>query len=178
MGRTVSARPMLKRRGLSRLSVRHWGRAWLVAGLLSGCMTGPWPFGYESHRAMHYGGDVRYWDRRMGIPGMMGPDDGAGGLNTLDLTEGQRERIALIREQLHREDELRRVEWLAARDALQARLNAPAPDPEAVAAAYDRMADLERAGLRARVQAHNRIRALLTETQRARLPGMMSGVAR
>lgn len=156
----------------------YHGLALLGVVILGGCMMGPWPIGYESHRAMHSGADAQYWDRRIGIPGMMGPeyDDGYYGLNTLNLSEEQRQRIDQIQQPLRREHAQRMEEWYQAWDVLQAQLNAPSPDPDAVAQAYEWVAGLEREQLRARVQAYNEIRSVLTEEQRRRWRGVMGGV--
>jgi len=151
------------------------GMALLSTGLLSSCTAGPWPLGYEGQRAMGYGGVAQYRDVRIGIPGLMGSyDDYEAWI--LNLSEEQYRQIAQIRQRLSLDFDRRRGDWLAARDALQAQLNAPDPDAEAVAAAYDRMAVLERELLQAQVQAHNRIRAVLTEEQRAQMPRMTAGI--
>lgn len=156
----------------------YHGLALLSVVVLGGCMAGPWPFGYESHRAMHSGAAAQYWDQRIGIAVMMGPgyDDGYYGLSALNLTEEQRQRIDQIQQQGRREHAQRMEAWYQARDALQAQMNAPSPDPDAVAQAYDRVAALEREQLRACVQAYNQIRSVLTEEQREQWRDAMGGV--
>lgn len=105
---------------------------------------------------------------------MMGPDDDYG-LSALNLSDDQQRQITQIRQQLGSEHAVRMGEWLEARDALQTQLNAPAPNPDAVVKAYDRVAALERELLRARVQGYNRMQAVLTEAQRRRWQSVTGG---
>ncbi|MDX1430812.1 MAG: Spy/CpxP family protein refolding chaperone [Gammaproteobacteria bacterium] len=109
-------------------------------------------------------------------PGMMGPGMSAQGL---DLTSEQRAKIIDIHRELHRQHWQAMGQLIEQQYGLQALLDADRPDPKQVAEAYGRIADLRGQMLAAEVDAHNRVRDVLTEAQRARLDewrhGMMFG---
>lgn len=100
-------------------------------------------------------------------PGMMG---GMGyGMQMLDLSDAQREKIGQIQQRMRKQQYERMEKMIEAREAMRAEMWKDQPDPEAVARAHDRVSALRREMLKERVQAHNEMRAVLTDEQRERL---------
>ncbi len=114
----------------------------------------------------------------MGGPGMMMAPGGmgtVGPLGMLDLSADQRSKIGQI------QSDLRKQQWgtmgqvMDEQEKLQELLAAETPGPKKVGAAHAKIADLQRQMIEARIEAHNRVQAVLTKEQREQLRQFRQG---
>lgn len=117
-------------------------------------------------QGMGYGYGMGY-GQGMG-PGMMMGGMGYG-VQMLDLSDAQREKIGQIQQRMRKQQYERMEKMIEAREAMRAEMWKDQPDPEAVARAHDRVSAIRREMLKERVQAHNEMRAVLSDEQRERL---------
>lgn len=92
-------------------------------------------------------------------------------LATLDLTDDQKTKAKELLEGERTKFESLRLEGRTAREALKAAAGAAAPDPAAVGAAYLRAESAHKAMRAERDSTRDRLEALLTPEQRAKLEG-------
>jgi Spy/CpxP family protein refolding chaperone len=112
--------------------------------------------------------------------GFRGGREGAPGrgiraaLASLDLTDDQKEKLKELRESERPKYEALRLEGRTAREALRTTAASGTPDPATVGAAYLRV-DAHRKAMRAeRESTRQKLEALLTAEQRAKLEGWMT----
>ncbi len=109
----------------------------------------------------------------MGMMGMGGM--GMGPLAMLNLSDEQRGKINKI------QDELRKKNWdtqgkiLEESAKLRDLYDTDAPDPKKISAVYERIFALKRQMIEANIEAHNKVRAVLTKEQQEQLKQMRRG---
>ncbi|MFA7097093.1 MAG: Spy/CpxP family protein refolding chaperone [Gammaproteobacteria bacterium] len=125
-------------------------------------MMGPGMMGPGTGYGMGYGPGMRGpWGG-----GMMGP---MGGFAMLDLSDQQQQEIDKIRQETFRKHFDLRQQIFNERQNLRRLLLQDKPDPKAVGAEYDKIAQLRRQMIESRVEAQNRMEAVLTQEQRQQL---------
>jgi len=146
-------------------------------GMMGGYGGGPGMMGgYGGGAGMMYGQGGGP-GARGGGPGMMGgwgggPGWGRGpgsGLAQLGLSADQEEKIAAIREDMRRKTWDTRGQMHSEQFKLRNLYMADTPDPNAIADQQKKIDDLRLTMIKARVEAGNQMRAVLTKEQRERL---------
>lgn len=121
--------------------------------------------------------------------GMMGPGMGMGPFAMLDLSDEQRAKINKIQDELHRKNWDTQGKILEESAKLRDLYDVDTPDAKKISAVYERIYALKRQMIEANIEAHNRMRAVLTKEQQDQLknwrrrgpgmygygPGMMMG---
>ncbi|QKT05040.1 periplasmic heavy metal sensor [Ectothiorhodospiraceae bacterium 2226] len=105
----------------------------------------------------------------------MGPGMGQGqgmGMAALNLTAEQQQQMRQIRRDLQREQWEAQGKLMEAREDLRDLWLAEERDPAAIGEAYARIAELQRPMIEARVEAANKMRAVLSDEQREALREM------
>lgn len=132
----------------------------LSAGILGGCMMGPGMIGHGTMGGAGMGGGSGMGATRGDMPSEFA---------LLELSPDQQSQIGQIQREALQQDlglrqrignEQRRLQQLLLQDR---------PDPQAVGDAYGKIAQLQRQQIELRVEAQNRIEALLTPEQRQQL---------
>jgi periplasmic protein CpxP/Spy len=95
-------------------------------------------------------------------------------LATLDLTDAQKEKVRALFEAEKPKHEALRLEGRTAREALEAAASAEQPDPAAVGAAFLRVQANRKTAKAERSASKEKLEALLTPEQRAKLEGWMA----
>lgn len=103
----------------------------------------------------------------------MGP---MGGFAMLGLSDQQQQEIDKIRQEMFRKHFDLRQQIFNERQNLRRLLLQDKPDPKAVGAQYDKIAQLRRQMIESRVEAQNRMEAVLTGEQRQQLQRMRRGM--
>lgn len=121
--------------------------------------------------------------------GMMGPGMGMGPLAMLNLSDEQRAKINKIQDELHKKNWDTQGKILEESAKLRDLYDTDTPDPKKISAVYERIYALKRQMIEASIEAHNKMRAVLTKEQQEQLrswrrrgpgmygygPGMMMG---
>ena len=137
--------------------------AWALGVVVLGGLT-YWSFDSQSRSRWHgpYGGQPGYGQGSWGGPGAMAPYP-SWQADTSGLSREQAAGIAAIQRDLaRREDELARRLW-DEQTRLQDMYLRDTPDTRAMGEVYARITELQRQALVARIEAENRIEALLAQ---------------
>jgi Spy/CpxP family protein refolding chaperone len=123
--------------------------------------------GYGPGMGMMGGGGMGY--------GMMG--GGLGPIWTLDLSDEQRGKINKIQDELHKKNWDTQGKIIEEGAKLRDLYAADTPDPKKISAVYERVFALKRQKIEASIDAHNRMRAVLTKEQQEQLKQWRRGRA-
>ena len=96
-------------------------------------------------------------------------------LSSLDLTDEQREQIATIHDELHKQHWSLRGSMFDDQSKLRRLYAAQPRDAKAIGASYGHIFDVRRQMIEATIEASNRAAAVLTEEQRKQLEPVRRG---
>jgi Spy/CpxP family protein refolding chaperone len=108
-------------------------------------------------------------------PGMMGGGMGMGPLAMLNLSDEQRGKINKIQDELHKKNWDTQGKILEESTKLRDLYDADTPDPKKISAVYERIYALKRQTIEASIEAHNKMRAVLTKEQQEQLKNWRRG---
>jgi Spy/CpxP family protein refolding chaperone len=135
-------------------------------------MMGP---GMGGMMGMMMGGGMGPGMMGMG-PGMMGGGMmGMGPFAMLNLSDEQRAKINKIQDELHKKNWDTQGKIMEENTKLRDLYDVDTPDPKKIGAVYERIYALKRQTIEASVEAHNKMRAVLTKEQQDQLKQMRRG---
>jgi Spy/CpxP family protein refolding chaperone len=111
----------------------------------------------------------------MGGPGMMGGGMGIGPLAMLNLSDEQRAKVNKIHDELQKKNWDTQGKILEESAKLRDLYDADTPDSKKISAVYERIYALKRQTIEASIEAHNKMRAVLTKEQQDQLKSWRRG---
>jgi Spy/CpxP family protein refolding chaperone len=109
-------------------------------------------------------------------PGMMGGGMmGMGPFAMLNLSDEQRAKINKIQDELHKKNWDTQGKIMEENTKLRDLYDVDTPDPKKISAVYERIYALKRQTIEASIEAHNKMRALLTKEQQDQLANLRRG---